>query len=49
MTTDEETGGFQGAAYLANQYKFQPKILIVPDGGDDFIFINKAKECVLSE
>jgi len=43
ITTDEETGGFQGAAYLAKQYKFRPKVLIVPDGGDDFIFINKAK------
>ena len=43
VTTDEETGGFQGAAYLAKQYKFKPKILIVPDGGDDFVFINKAK------
>jgi len=43
VTTDEETGGFQGTAYLAKQYRFKPKVLIVPDGGDDFIFINKAK------
>ncbi len=43
VTTDEETGGFQGAAFLAKQYKFKPKILIVPDGGDNFVFINKAK------
>lgn len=43
VTTDEETGGFQGAAYLVKQYKYRPRVLIVPDGGDDFIFINKAK------
>lgn len=43
VTTDEETGGFQGASYLSKQYKFRPKALIVPDGGDDYIFINKAK------
>jgi succinyl-diaminopimelate desuccinylase len=43
VTTDEETGGFQGATYLAKQYKFKPKVLIVPDGGDNFVFTNKAK------
>ncbi|OHA16497.1 MAG: hypothetical protein A3C79_02670 [Candidatus Taylorbacteria bacterium RIFCSPHIGHO2_02_FULL_45_28] len=43
VTTDEETGGFKGGAYLANEYKFKPKMLIVPDGGDDLIFISKAK------
>ena len=43
VTIDEETGGFQGAAYLAKEYKLKPKVFIVPDGGDNFIFINKAK------
>lgn len=43
VTTDEETGGFQGAAYLANNYKFKPKVLLVPDGGDNFVFVNKSK------
>lgn len=43
VTTDEETGGFQGAAFLAEQYTFKPKLLIVPDGGDNFVFVNKAK------
>lgn len=43
VTTDEETGGFQGAHFLANKYGFKPKALIVPDGGDDFVFIEKAK------
>ena len=43
VTTDEETGGFQGAAYLAKQYEFKPKMIIVPDGGDDLVFISKSK------
>lgn len=43
VTTDEETGGFDGTAYLAKQYKLKPKVLIVPDGGDDLVFINKSK------
>ena len=43
VTTDEETGGYKGASYLVEQYKLKPKILIVPDGGDDLIFINKSK------
>ncbi len=43
VTTDEETGGFKGGAYLANEYKLKPKMLIVPDGGDNMIFISKAK------
>ena len=43
VTTDEETGGFEGAAYLAKQYKLRPKVLIVPDGGDDLIFVNRSK------
>ena len=43
VTTDEETGGYQGAAYLAGKYGFKPKVLIVPDGGDNFVFVNKAK------
>ena len=43
VTTDEETGGYEGAAYLAKNYKFKPKVLIVPDGGDNFVFVDKAK------
>ena len=43
VTTDEETGGFDGAAYLAKQYKLRPKVLIVPDGGDGLIFVNRSK------
>lgn len=49
ITTDEEVGGFGGAAYLAENLKWRPEILIVPDGGDNFVFVNKAKGvCQLS-
>jgi len=43
ITTDEEVGGFNGGKYLADELAFRPKLLIVPDGGDDFNFINKSK------
>jgi len=43
ITTDEETGGFGGGAHLAEELKFRPKCLIVPDGGDNLTFVNKAK------
>ncbi|MDE2038049.1 MAG: M20 family metallopeptidase [Patescibacteria group bacterium] len=43
VTTDEETGGFKGASYLADRYGLKPKALIVPDGGDGLVFVDKAK------
>ena len=43
ITTDEETGGFEGAQFLAKKYGLKPKLLVVPDGGDDFVFISKSK------
>lgn len=43
MTTDEETGGENGCGYLAEKFKFRPKCLIVPDGGDNLTFVNKSK------
>lgn len=43
ITTDEEIGGPEGAKYLVNEMKYMPKLLIVPDGGDNLIFVNKAK------
>jgi succinyl-diaminopimelate desuccinylase len=43
ITTDEEIGGFDGGAYVANDLKFRPKCLIVPDGGDSLVFVEKAK------
>lgn len=43
ITTDEEVGGFEGGAFLANNLNFRPQTLIVPDGGDNLKFVNKAK------
>ncbi len=43
MTTDEENGGFDGAKVLAEKYKFRPKLLIVPDGGDNMELIYRSK------
>ncbi len=43
VTSDEERGGFKGAGYLADEYKVTPKLVIVPDGGDNFVIINKSK------
>ncbi len=43
VTTDEEIGGFDGASYLANILKWRPKILIVPDGGDNLQFVCASK------
>ncbi len=42
ITTDEEVGGFEGAKYMADK-GFSPKVFIVPDGGDNLTFVNKAK------
>ena len=41
VTTDEETGGYEGTRYLVDKYGFKPKLLIVPDGGDGLVFVNK--------
>lgn len=46
VTTDEETGGNEGGKYLAQTLNFRPEILIVPDGGDNFKFVNKSKGVV---
>jgi len=43
ITSDEERGGFNGAGYLADTYRLKPKVIICPDGGDNFICINKSK------
>lgn len=43
VTSDEESGGFSGAKYLADEYGLSPKLLVVPDGGDDFVLIDRAK------
>lgn len=43
ITTDEEVGGFAGGAWLANDFGWNPKVLIVPDGGDELRFVEKGK------
>jgi succinyl-diaminopimelate desuccinylase len=36
LTSDEEVGGFDGAARLAEEEGYRPGILIVPDGGENW-------------
>lgn len=43
ITTDEEVGGFKGAAYLAHEYGLKPKILVVLDGGENFTLVQSSK------
>jgi succinyl-diaminopimelate desuccinylase len=42
ITTDEEVGGFDGAKIMADK-GFAPQIFIVPDGGENLNFVDKAK------
>jgi len=42
VTTDEEVGGLEGAKLIAER-GFAPQILIVPDGGENLNFVDKAK------
>jgi len=43
VTTDEEVGGLEGAKYLREIRGYSPKMLIVPDGGENLNFVDKAK------
>lgn len=43
ITTDEETGGYEGGLYFAENIRFKPSCLIVPDGGEKLNFVNKSK------
>jgi len=43
VTTDEEIGGFDGAAHLAQTIGWRPQLLIVPDGGDNLRFVSASK------
>lgn len=43
VTTDEEVGGFEGAAYLANTLEWRPQTLLVPDGGDNLRLVSASK------
>jgi acetylornithine deacetylase/succinyl-diaminopimelate desuccinylase-like protein len=36
ITSDEEVGGLNGTGYLVNQLGYQPKVAIVPDGGENW-------------
>ncbi|HEU4914243.1 MAG TPA: M20/M25/M40 family metallo-hydrolase [Candidatus Saccharimonadales bacterium] len=36
LTSDEETGGFDGGARLAEEMGYRPKMMIVPDGGENW-------------
>jgi succinyl-diaminopimelate desuccinylase len=42
ITTDEEVGGFDGAKILADE-GFRAEVLIVPDGGENLNFVDRAK------
>ncbi len=42
ITTDEEVGGFEGAKVIAVR-GFSPEVFIVPDGGENLNFVDKAK------
>lgn len=33
LTPDEETGGFNGTKYVLENFNFQPKVVLLPDGG----------------
>jgi succinyl-diaminopimelate desuccinylase len=43
IATDEEVGGLEGGKYLSEVKKYSPKLLIVPDGGENLNFVDKAK------
>jgi succinyl-diaminopimelate desuccinylase len=43
ITSDEEKGGFNGTNYLINKIGFRSKAVIIPDGGDNFKIVEKAK------
>jgi acetylornithine deacetylase/succinyl-diaminopimelate desuccinylase-like protein len=42
ITTDEEVGGFDGAGYLAKK-GYLPKVMLLPDGGDNWQVEEAAK------
>lgn len=43
ITTDEEMGGFSGTNYLLNEIGYGADICILPDGGQNWQLITKAK------
>jgi succinyl-diaminopimelate desuccinylase len=49
LTSDEERGGFHGVDYLVNRVGYRPKVVIIPDGGDNWHIVEKAKGARLIE
>ncbi|MDH5533251.1 MAG: M20/M25/M40 family metallo-hydrolase [Candidatus Pacebacteria bacterium] len=43
ITGDEEVGGFNGVGYLVNEIGYRPKLVIIPDGADNWKISEKAK------
>lgn len=43
ITSDEEQGGFNGVNYLVNEIGYRAKLVIIPDGGDNWHITTMAK------
>jgi len=43
LTTDEESGGFDGVGYVLGEKGYTPEVGFIPDGGDDFEIIFSEK------
>lgn len=43
LTTDEETGGFDGSKIVANNLGYRPKIVLMPDGGKNWHLVAEEK------
>lgn len=43
ITSDEEKGGFSGTDFFLKTFSYQPKIAVVPDGGNNFEIVVEEK------
>jgi len=43
ITSDEENGGVNGVGYLVDEVGYKPKVVIIPDGGDNWKIVTQAK------
>jgi succinyl-diaminopimelate desuccinylase len=43
LSTDEESGGFDGVHHVLQQIDWQPEVVILPDGGADFRLVYEQK------
>ncbi len=43
VTSDEEKGGLSGTNYFLNTFDYQPKVVIIPDGGNNFEIVTEEK------